>query len=113
MAVHGFETLAADVKTDAGTSTVADTSTGNRNGACFIAKLTALAGGTTPTVTFNWQTSRNNVNWYTFASSSALSAAGTEVYVTHAVIMKYARISWTVTGGPTTATADLVISADN
>ncbi|SRR6266540_3849947 len=81
--------------------------------------LTALTGGTTPTVTVNIQQMDANGNWITIASTAALNAVGVaqlsvgQGHTAGAVVLSGGsfRISWTVTGGPATCSFQVGITA--
>ncbi|MEK6799847.1 MAG: hypothetical protein AABZ12_12850 [Planctomycetota bacterium] len=77
----------------------------------LVAELTALAGGTSPTVTFSWQHSADGTTWYAAATEAALSAAGVKQRTTRDNLMRYLRVGWATTGTPTTATATFTMQA--
>ena len=89
-----------------GTSQVLDTE--DAKSVSWIADLTALSG-TSPTVTFTWQTSPDNTNWYDVTTGTTLTAAGVLTRFVRENLMRYVRIKWTVGGTITTATANLFI----
>ena len=82
----------------------------------FFVNLTALSGGTTPSVQFTYQEVDDYGVWYDVTNlGSALTAIGTartsvgEGAKVNEAIGKSGRIKWTVTGGPTTATANITV----
>lgn len=86
---------------------------------CWVAvNLTALSGGSSPTVTVNLQQLDGNNVWHTLASTSALNAVGTANFSVGAGMdngdMLLAggsyRFSWTVTGTPTTCSFQIAMS---
>jgi hypothetical protein len=91
------------------------TATGNGTGVdvgaatiCRGLVVTASAvGGTTPSITINFQTSPDNSSWTTQASYTAITANGTQTK-TFSPLERYARLSWTVTGTTPTFTINAV-----
>jgi hypothetical protein len=77
--------------------------------AVWLAEMTALAGG--GTVTFTWQHSPDNSNWYDIASESALSAAGFKQRQDQENLFRFRRVAWATTGTITTATASFFIQS--
>lgn len=86
---------------------------------CWVGvNLTALSGGTSPTVTVSLQQQDGNSVWHTLASTSALNAAGTAQFSAGAGMTNGAmllaggsyRFSWTVTGTPTTCSFQIAMS---
>lgn len=85
----------------------------------FYVNLTALSGGTSPTVQFFYQESDDYGTFYDVNSlSTALAAAGTnntsigKGLKLPDMVGKTGRVRWAVTGAPTTATATVTIVAD-
>jgi hypothetical protein len=99
--------LAVDVSAT-GQSAALDLS--ENDNVCWVAELATLTGGTSPDVTFSWDHSPNNSNWYTIASEAALTAAGVKSRTTAENLFRFVRISWVTTGSPTGATANLFMS---
>ncbi|GAA4891003.1 hypothetical protein ACFPM3_20255 [Streptomyces coeruleoprunus] len=80
--------------------------------------LTALSGGTSPTVTVSLQQQDGNSVWHTLASTSALNATGTAQFSVGQGMANGAmlfaggnyRFSWTITGTPTTCSFQIAMS---
>lgn len=86
---------------------------------CWVGiNLTALSGGTTPTVVVSLQQLDGNANWQTLASTSALSATGLAQFSVGAGMTNGAmllaggsyRFSWVVTGGPATCSFQIALA---
>jgi hypothetical protein len=86
---------------------------------CWVGvNLTALSGGTTPTLTVSLQQQDGNGNWQTLASTSALNATGLAQFSVGAGMTNGAmllaggsyRFSWVVTGTPTTCSFQIAMS---
>lgn len=86
---------------------------------CWVTvNLTALSGGTTPTVTVSLQQQDGNSNWITLASTSALNATGTAMFsvgagmaTAHMLLAGGSyRFSWAVTGTPATCSFQIAMS---
>lgn len=82
----------------------------------FFVNLTALSGGTTPSVQFTYQEVDDFGVWYDVTTlGAALTAVGTartsvgEGAKVNDAIGKSGRIKWVVTGGPATATATVTV----
>lgn len=116
--------ISADMYTEATTSRLA---TGNtttqqwlQNAAtCWVTvNLTALTGGTTPTVTVSLQQIDGNANWQTLASTAALSATGLAHFsvgagMTNASMLRAGgqyRLSWVITGTPATCSFQISLA---
>lgn len=61
-------------------------------------EVTALSGGTTPTLTVSVQTSPSGSSWSTVASFTAKTAVGYERLV-FGPLERYARVTWTLSAG--------------
>lgn len=113
-----FSASGVDVKTTNGTTAAFDVSAYERLKMYF--NLTALAGGTTPTVRFWYQEQDDYGQWYDDAqvAFADLSAPGKQVQSVgpgtaySEMLGKAGRIRWTVVGAPTTATATITVIAD-
>lgn len=86
---------------------------------CWVGvNLTALSGGTTPTVTVSLQQRDNNLVWHTLASTSALNAVGTAQFsvgvgMTNGAMLMAGgqyRFAWTVTGTPAACSFQIAMS---
>jgi hypothetical protein len=77
----------------------------------WIANFDGFTGGTSPDITYTWQHSADNSNWFAIASEAALTAAGIKTRLVVENTMRYLRIAWVTTGSPTTATTDFYIQA--
>lgn len=86
---------------------------------CWVTvNLTALSGGTSPTVTVSLQQLDGNGIWHTLASTSALNAVGTAQFSVGAGMTNGAmllaggsyRFSWAVTGTPATCSFQIALS---
>lgn len=86
---------------------------------CWVGvNLTALSGGTTPTVTVSLQQKDGNDVWHTLASTAALNAVGTAHFSVGAGMANAAmlraggqyRFSWAVTGTPTTCSFQIAMA---
>lgn len=90
----------------------------NAQQAWVSVNLTALSGGSSPTVVVNLQQQDANSVWHTLASSSSLNATGTANFSVGTGMdngdMLLAggsyRFSWTITGTPTTCTFQIAMS---
>jgi len=116
--------IAADMYTEAATTRNVSGNTSTQTwlvnaSTCWVTvNLTVLTGGTTPTVTVSLQQLDANAVWHTVASSSALNAVGTAQFsvgagMTTGAMLKAGgsyRLSWVVTGTPTTATFQIALS---
>lgn len=85
----------------------------------FYANLTALSGGTTPSVQFFYQEADDFGTWYDVAQLGvAITAVGTQTTSVgegakvNEMVGKSGRVRWAVTGAPATATATLTVVAD-
>src|SRR5690349_14156436 len=113
-----FDAAAVDVKTDNGNTAAFDVSAYERLKMYF--NLTALSGGTTPSVRFVYQEADDYGVWYdiTNVAFAALTTPGKQPQSIGPgtgysdMVGKSARIRWTVTGAPTTATATITVIAD-
>jgi len=79
----------------------------------FAVNLRVVTGGTSPTLAFKAQTSPDGALWFEAGNiGGTLTAPGT-VMGSLTGLMRYNRIAWTIAGTvtPTTATADLYITA--
>lgn len=108
--------ISADMYTEATTSRTTSSQTTaqqwlvNAQQAWVTVNLTALSGGTSPTVVVSLQQIDGNGNWYTIASSSSLNAVGAAQFsvgtgMTNGAMLRAGgqyRFSWTVTGTPVT-----------
>jgi hypothetical protein len=108
--------ISADMYTEATTSRTTSGNTTaqqwlNNAQQCWVTvNLTALSGGTTPTVVVNLQQIDGNGNWQTLASTSALNATGLAQFsvgtgMTTGAMLRAGgqyRFSWVITGTPTT-----------
>jgi len=75
---------------------------------CRNLVVTASAvGGTTPSITINFQTSPDNSTWTTQASYTAITANGSQAK-SFSPLERYARLSWAVTGTTPTFTINAV-----
>ncbi|MFC5799115.1 hypothetical protein [Streptomyces formicae] len=108
-------------------STTARTTSGNTSTQTWLANastcwvgvnLTALSGGTAPTVTVSLQQQDANGVWHTLASTSALNAIGTASFSVGAGMStgqmlraggSY-RFSWVITGTPTECSFQIAMS---
>lgn len=79
----------------------------------WVADLTALAGGTSPDVTFTWQHSPDGTTWYDIASETALTAVGFRSRMVRENVFNTIRVGWVTTGTPTTATATFHFQYDS
>lgn len=117
---NDYVATAVDVHTTGGATP--DIKVVNVNKIAVDINLKTLTGGTSPTVTFNIQRKDANGNYQTLLSSAAVNAVGqvapisvgpgvAEVANKKAsdLIGNTVRISWTVAGGPTGATADISV----
>lgn len=83
------------------------------------AVVTALSGGSSPTLVYSFQVQDANSNWVTLASTPTISTTGTYVFsvgpgmangqLVTAGVGQY-RVSWAVTGVPTGVTAQIGVS---
>lgn len=116
--------IATTMYTEATTARTTSSQTGTQTwlanaSTCWVGvNLTALSGGTTPTVTVSLQQLDGNNVWHTLASTSALNATGTAQFSVGAGMTNGAmllaggsyRFSWTVTGGPATCSFQIAMS---
>ncbi len=102
-----FTDAGVDVKGATGNFATFDTM--YRGTASWIVSLTALDGGTAPTVTFTWQHSPNGSTWFDIASESSLAAVGHKTRFVAEHLQRYLRVRWATTGTPDTATATVWI----
>ena len=109
-----FDQSGLNVSTASGNTTAFDVSP--YEGAAFFVNLTALTGGTSPTVQFTYQEMDDYGVWYDVSAiGAALSAAGTartsvgEGCKVNDMIGKSGRIKWVTTGAPATATATISV----
>ncbi|MFJ2650869.1 hypothetical protein ACIO1C_29640 [Streptomyces sp. NPDC087420] len=86
---------------------------------CWVSvNLTALSGGTAPTVVVSLQQQDGNANWQTLASTSALSAVGLTQFSVGAGMTNGAmllaggnyRFSWVITGTPAACSFQIAMS---
>ena len=103
------EDLAVDVKVTGAQATWTDTE--DAESVAVTVNLTALAGGTTPSVTFNLQHSPDGVAGAAAFVFSAQTGAGRVTDVTKRNLHRFVRVAWATTGTPTTATANINITA--
>jgi hypothetical protein len=113
--------ISADMYTEATTSRTTSSQTSaqqwlnNAQQAWVTVNLTALSGGTSPTVTVSLQQIDGNNNWITLASTSAMNAVGTAQFsvgtgMTNGAMLRAGgqyRFSWAVTGTPATCSFQL------
>ncbi|MGW2513661.1 hypothetical protein ACWC0A_30555 [Streptomyces scopuliridis] len=108
-------------------ATTARTTSGNTSTQTWLANastcwvgvnVTALTGGTTPTVVVSLQQQDPNGNWQTLASTAALNATGLAQFSVGAGMANGAmllaggsyRFSWVVTGTPATCSFQIAMS---
>jgi hypothetical protein len=116
--------ISTDMYTEATTSRLVTSNTTTQQwlqnaSTCWVTvNLTALSGGTTPTVVVSLQQMDGNSNWQTLASTSALSATGLAHFSVGAGMTTGAmlraggqyRLSWVVTGTPATCSFQLSLA---
>lgn len=101
--------LAVTVTATSGIVTALDTE--DFKSCAFAMDLTALTGGTSPTVQLVIQTSPDNSpsTFITAAPQTALSAVGQSFDGTARSYLRYVRAKWVTTGTPATATASFFV----
>jgi len=104
---------AVDVKTTAQATPWFDLGEACLGPAEFFLELKTLVGGTAPTVAFDIEHSPNGVNAVTLKGDLAAlnSAPSVQTFVSAGPVSRYVRFQWTVTGAPTSATADFLARA--
>lgn len=106
--VYSFSDTQADIDVSTtGQSNSFDV--GHLNSVAITADLTELTGGSGPTVTFTFQDSPDDTNWYTVNAEDALSAIGAKTQRLTS-FHRFVRVAWVTTGTPTTATASVILS---
>lgn len=124
MTTNAVAQIATTMYTEATTSRTSSSQTGTQTwlanaSTCWVTvNLTALSGGSSPTVTVSLQQQDGNSNWITLASTSALNATGTAMFSVGAGManahMLLAggsyRFSWAVTGTPATCSFQIAMS---
>lgn len=104
---HSFQSSASSVAAASGSFTSMNAEdTGN---CVFAANLSALTGGTAPTVAFRITGSINDSTYLDVSNTVILSAVGTAIFNLGAT-PKFVRVSWVTTGAPATATATVLYS---
>jgi len=106
-----YAASAVDVKTTLGTTPTFDVS--ESKGLLFLFELTALSGGTTPSVAVKYQEQDVAGNWFDITSIifTPITAPGKAVQFNSYAGLK-GRIQWIIVGAPTTATANISIYAE-
>jgi hypothetical protein len=116
--------ISADMYTEATTSRLVSGNTTaqqwllNAQQCWVTVNLTALSGGSSPTVVVNLQQIDGNGNWYTLASTSALNAVSTAQFsagtgMTTGAMLRAGgqyRFSWVITGTPATCSFQLSLA---
>lgn len=116
--------ISADMYTEATTSRTTSSNTTaqqwliNAQQCWVTVNLTALSGGSSPTVVVNLQQIDGNGNWHTLASTSALSAVGTAQFsvgtgMTTGAMLRAGgqyRFSWVITGTPATCSFQIALA---
>jgi hypothetical protein len=77
----------------------------------WLAELTALTGGTAPTLAFTWQHSHDGVTWFDIATEATLAVLGFKQRIVQENLLRFLRIAWVTTGAPATAVATFAIQA--
>lgn len=116
--------IATDMYTEATTARTTSSNTSTQTwlanaSTCWVTvNLTALSGGSSPTVTVSLQQLDANSVWHTLASTSALNATGTANFsvgagMDNGDMLKAGgsyRFSWAVTGTPATCSFQIAMS---
>lgn len=116
--------ISTDMYTEATTSRLVSGNTSNQQwlqnaATCWVTvNLTALSGGTTPTVVVSLQQIDGNANWQTLASTAALNAVGLAQFsvgagMTNGSMLRAGgqyRFSWVITGGPATCSFQISLA---
>lgn len=122
--VNSVGQISATMYTEATTARTTSGSTADQDwlsnaSACWVGvDLTALSGGTTPTVVVSLQQKDGNDVWHTLASTDALDAVGSAHFSVGAGMANGAmlraggqyRFSWTITGTPATCSFRIAMS---
>lgn len=123
LTANAVSQIAVNMFTEAATSrlvsgnTAGNFWTSNVQQALVGVNVTALTGGTTPTVQISLQQQDANGNWQTIASTAALNAVGMAAFsvgtgMTNGSMLTAGsqyRLAWTVTGTPATCTFQISV----
>ena len=108
--LHTEDDLARDVSAASGATPEFDS--GDAKSVVLECELTALAGGSSPGITFTVQDSQDKSNWADVADLTELTAVGRETFRDRTkALARWVRVAWATSGTPTTATADFRFSA--
>ena len=107
--VYSFSDSQADADVSGASGQSNSFDVGHLTSLAFTADLTALTGGTTPSVTFTFQDSPDDTNWYDISAEDALTAAGKK-HQRLTSFHKFVRVAWVTAGNPSAATASFRLS---